>query len=154
VLSVCRRILHHEHEQDAEDAFQATFLILVRRAGAIRKRESIGSWLYGVAYRVARKAKACAARRTPRQAELQDVPRPEPPPEWLWRDLRPVLDEEVNHLPERYRAAFVLCYLSGQTNEQAAQHLGCPLGTVLSRLSRAREMLRTRLARRGLALTS
>jgi RNA polymerase sigma factor (sigma-70 family) len=152
VLSVCRRVLHHE--QDAEDAFQATFLVLVRRAGAIRKRESIGSWLYGVAYRVARKAKACAARRTPRQVELQDVPAPEPTPEWLWRDLRPVLDEEVSQLPERYRAAFVLCYLRGQTNEQAAQHLGCPLGTVLSRLSRAREMLRTRLARRGLALTS
>jgi RNA polymerase sigma factor (sigma-70 family) len=153
VLGVCRRALRHE--QDAEDAFQATFLVLARNAGTVRKRESVGSWLYGVAYRIARKARATRGRRQGRESQLQDVPAPaEASPEWVWREIRPVLDEEVNQLPPKYRLAFVLCYLEGKTNEQAARQLGCPLGTVLSRLARAREQLRGRLTRRGLAVSA
>src|SRR5439155_21191776 len=105
VLGVCRRILHHE--QDAEDAFQATFLVRLRQAHAIPKRQSIGSWLYRVAYRVALRAKA---KRPRRQTQLLDVPAAECMPD---RDLWSVLDEEVNQLPEKYRAPFLLCYLDG-----------------------------------------
>jgi RNA polymerase sigma factor (sigma-70 family) len=152
VLGVCRRVLHHE--QDAEDAFQAVFCVLARKAGAIRRGTAVGAWLYAVAGRVARKAKALQGRRHMRETDLSDVPAPNPPPEWMWRELRPILDEEVNRLPERYRRPFILCYLEGKTNEQAAAQLGCPLGTVSSRLVRARERLRTRLTRRGLALSA
>ena len=152
VLGVCRRVLGHE--QDAEDAFQATFLVLARKASSIRRRGAVGSWLYGVAYRIARKAKAGKERRPVSQSELPDVPAPEGSPEWAGRDLAPVVDEEVSRLPAVYRQPFILCYLEGKTNEQAARQLGCPLGTVLSRLARARDRLRTRLARRGLALSA
>jgi RNA polymerase sigma factor (sigma-70 family) len=151
VLGVCRRALNHE--QDAEDAFQATFLVLARNAGSVRKQESVGSWLYGVAYRIACKARTIRGRRRAREVELKEVPAEEGSPEWLWREVRPVLDEEVNRLPPKYRLVFVLCYLEGMTNEQAARQLGCPLGTVLSRLARAREQLRGRLTRRGLAVS-
>ena len=150
VLAVCRRVLGHE--QDAEDAFQATFLVLFRKAGSIGKRESVGSWLYSVAYRTARKASGKRARRQVRETELADVAAAEATPEWLARDVRAVLDEEVNRLPAKYRLPFVFCYFEGKTNEQAARLLGCPLGTVLSRLARARDRLRGRLTRRGLAI--
>jgi RNA polymerase sigma factor (sigma-70 family) len=150
VLSLCRRLLRHE--QDAEDAFQATFLILARKAASIGKREAVASWLYKVAYRVALAARKTTARHGTQALSL-DVPAREED-DLVWRDLRPVLDEEVSRLPERYRTPFVLCYLEGKTNEEAAEMLGCPKGTVLSRLSRARERLRKRLARRGLALTA
>jgi RNA polymerase sigma factor (sigma-70 family) len=149
VLAVCRRVLHHE--QDAEDAFQATFLVLFHKAGSIGKRAAVGSWLYSVAYRTARKARGRGARRQVREAELSDVPAAEASPEWLGREVRAVLDEEVNRLPAKYRLPLVLCYFEGKTNEQAARLLGCPLGTVLSRLARARDRLRGRLTRRGLA---
>ena len=149
VLGVCRRVLRHE--QDAEDAFQATFLVLVRKAGSIGKRQSVGSWLYRVAYRVALRAKVSASKRNARQRVITDVPAAEAVPDLFSRDVALVLDEEVNRLPEKYRAAFVLCYLDGKTNEQAAQELGCPKGTILSRLAWARERLRVRLTRRGLA---
>jgi RNA polymerase sigma factor (sigma-70 family) len=149
VLGVCRRVLRHE--QDAEDAFQATFLVLARKAASVGRREAIGPWLYRVAYRVALRAKARADRRPVRQARPEDVPAVERTPDLIWADLRPVLDEEVSRLPGKYRAAFVLCYLDGKTNEEAARELGCPTGTVLSRLAWARERLRGRLARRGLA---
>jgi RNA polymerase sigma factor (sigma-70 family) len=149
VLAVCRRVLRQE--QDAEDAFQATFLVLVRKAGSIGKRESVGSWLYSVACRTARKARGTRARRQMRETELSDVPAAEASPEWLGQEIRAVLDEEVNRLPAKYRLPFVFCYFEGKTNEQAARLLGCPLGTVLSRLARARERLRGRLTRRGLA---
>jgi RNA polymerase sigma factor (sigma-70 family) len=149
VLGVCRRVLRHE--EDAEDAFQATFLVLVRKAGAIGRRQAVGSWLYRVAYRVALRAKAGAAKRSALPTAALDVPADERVPDWVWGDLRPVLDDEVNRLPEKYRAPFVLCYLDGLTNEEAARELGCPKGTVLSRLAWARERLRARLARRGLA---
>jgi RNA polymerase sigma factor (sigma-70 family) len=151
VHNVCRRLLRDG--PDAEDAFQATFLLLVRRAAAIRDREAVGSWLYRVAYRVARRARATAAR----------APRPVPAEEWparadgddlVWRDLRPVLDDEVSRLPEKYRRAVVLCYLSGITTEEAARQLGCARGTVLSRLAWARDRLRGRLVRRGVTLSA
>jgi RNA polymerase sigma factor (sigma-70 family) len=152
VMGVCRRLLHQE--QDAEDVFQATFLVLARKAGAIRKREALGSWLYGVAARLARQARATAARRQAHERQIVDVAFSEPLAEFVWQDLRPVLDEEIEGLPRKYREAFVLCHLEGKTNEQAARELGCPLGTVLSRLSRARELLRLRLNRRGVSLTT
>ena len=150
VLGVCRRVLCHE--QDAEDAFQATFLVLVRNARSIRKSESLGSWLYGVASRIARRAKEVRARRAVQRVDLPNIAAPESCPDWLVRDLRPVLDEEVNRLPPKYRLPFVLCHVEGKTNEQAARELGCPVGTVLSRLARARGRLRARLNRRGLAV--
>jgi RNA polymerase sigma factor (sigma-70 family) len=150
VLGVCRRVV--QQEQDAEDAFQATFLVLFRQAGSIRKRRSVGSWLYGVAYRIARKARAKRARHAVRETELSDIPAPESTPAWMWQELRLVLDEEVNRLPVKYRVPFVLCHVEGKTNEQAAQQIGCPLGTVLSRLAWSRERLRGRLLRRGVIL--
>jgi RNA polymerase sigma factor (sigma-70 family) len=152
VLGVCRRMLGQE--QDVEDVFQATFLVLARKAAAIRKGEAVASWLYSVATRLARRARADAARRPAPERQVVDVPVEDPPPEIVWRELRPVLDEEINALPSRYRAAFVLCHLQGKTNEQAAGELGCPLGTVLSRLSRARALLRQRLMRRGVTLSA
>ena len=152
VLGVCRRVL--QHEQDAEDAFQAVFCVLARRAGSIRRRGTVGAWLHAVAYRIALKARKAKARRPLSATNLADIPAAADSPEWAWRELRPVLDEEVNRLPEKYRRTFVLCYLEGRTNEQAAAQLGCPLGTVLSRLARARQKLRGRLTRRGLALSA
>src|SRR5262249_19279208 len=151
VLGVCTRVLDSEH--DAEDAFQATFLVLVRKAGSIRAPELLGPWLYGVAQRTALKVKAAARRRRRLEKRLADLTHAPAPDDLIWRDLRPVLDEEVNRLPRRYRAAVVLCYLEGKTNEQAARILGCPQGTVFSRLAWARERLRRQLGRRGLALT-
>jgi RNA polymerase sigma factor (sigma-70 family) len=151
VLGICRRVLRHEH--DAEDAFQATFLMLVREAGAIGRREAVGSWLYRVAFRTALRARALAGRRAAREGALPDVPAPEETPDAVWADLRLVLDEEVSGLPAKYRAPFVLCYVDGKTNEEAARELGWPKGTVLSRLAWARERLRARLTRRGLAVS-
>ena len=154
VLRVCRGVLNDEH--DAQDAFQATFLVLVRKAGSVRNRASVASWLYGVAHRVSSRARVEAARRraherrlaaTVRESRLDDVE----PAAGPLADL-PALDEEIRRLPEKYRAAVVLCYLEGLTGEQAAEQLGWPSGTVRGRLSRARALLRTRLSRRGLEL--
>jgi RNA polymerase sigma factor (sigma-70 family) len=152
VLGVCRHVLRHE--QDAEDAFQATFLVLVRKAGSIGKRQAVGSWLSRVAYRVALRAKVEGDKRAVRETKTPELAASVRPPDLLWRDLRPILDEEVNRLPAKYRAPFILCYVDGKTNEEAAQELGCPKGTVLSRLAWARERLRTRLTRRGLTLSA
>jgi RNA polymerase sigma factor (sigma-70 family) len=154
VLRVCRRILRDAH--GAEDAFQATFLTLACKAGSIGKQEAVSSWLYKVAYRVALRAQAGAAKRATHERPMVDcLPARgvEPADEAAWRELGPLLDAEVRRLPEKYRAAFVLCYLEGKTNEEAAKELGCPKGTVLSRLSRARERLRKRLNQRGLAMS-
>jgi len=152
VLSLCQRILRDTHE--AEDAFQATFLLLARKAGSIGKRAAVAGWLYQVAYRVALRLRAKSARHSTCEESVDDLPAREGTDEVLWRDLRPVLDEEIDRLPEKYRLPFVLCYLQGHTNEEAAEQLGCPKGTILSRLARGREQLRSRLTRRGLALSA
>jgi RNA polymerase sigma factor (sigma-70 family) len=152
VWGVCRRVLGDAH--DAEDTFQATFLVLVRRAHTLGKPELLGNWLYGVAYRTALKAKTEAARRRTRETRLTEGAAAAAAPDLAWAELRPVLDEEVSRLPARYRAPFVLCYLDGKTNEEAARLLGCPKGTVLSRLAWARKRLRARLTRRGVTLSA
>ncbi len=150
VLGVCRRLL--PTAQDAEDAFQATFLTLVKRAGSIANGAALGAWLYRVAYRVALRARATLAARARRERPgVEDLPEAFRGDPVVAGDLRDVLDEEVNRLPARHRAAFVLCCLEGKTGAEAARELGCPPGTVSSRVTRARERLRRRLARRGLA---
>jgi RNA polymerase sigma factor (sigma-70 family) len=150
VLGLCRQILRDGHE--AEDAFQATFLVLVRNARTIRKHDSLGSWLYGVAQRTALRAKTQAKRRAHvGQGEAMAASEPE-----LERDseeLRPLIHEEVGRLPDKYRAPVILCYFEGQSHEKAAEQLDWPVGTVKGRLARAREMLQTRLSRRGIALS-
>jgi RNA polymerase sigma factor (sigma-70 family) len=152
VLGVCRRVLNDVHE--AEDAFQATFLVLVRKAAAIGRRESVGSWLHGVAFRTALKARAGLAARRKHERQVAAMPAEEPTPEVVWRDLRPVLDEEVDRLPKKYRDPVVLCYLEAKSYEEAAVTLGCSKGTLSTRLTRARELLRSRLAARGVTLSS
>ncbi len=152
VLALCRRVLRDAHE--AEDAFQATFLVFARKAGSIGRGEAVACWLYKVAYRIAIRLRAAALQRQLATAAPDELVAPCAPDDAEWRDLRPVLDDEIARLPEKYRAPFVLCYLEGRTNEEAAAQLGCPKGTVLSRLSRRRERLRERLARRGVALTA
>ncbi len=149
VLSVCRRLLHHQ--QDAEDAFQATFLVLVRKAATVRPRDRVGPWLYGVARMTAVRARAAAARRRAREAPLADLPDPAPRPD---ADLAAVIDEELARLPEKYRAPIVLCDLGGMTHRDAAKQLGWPQGTVSGRLFRGRQLLAARLARRGVVTTA
>jgi RNA polymerase sigma factor (sigma-70 family) len=152
VWGVCRRLLAAAH--DAEDAFQATFLVLVRRAGSIGKRESVRSWLYGVAYRVAARARSGVARRQSREKPLGDLPRIDPAADVGWRELRPILDEEISRLPEKQRLPIILCHLEGKTHDEAARELGCPRATVATRITRGRERLRRQLLRRGLALSA
>jgi RNA polymerase sigma factor (sigma-70 family) len=147
VWGVCRRILKDPH--DAADAFQATFLVLVRKAATVRVDDSLGRWLYGVSRRVAVRAKRTAARRSTREGRGGEmVVGPDPAPDRS--ELLTVLDEEIARLPERFRAAVVLCDLGDMTHEEAARQLGCAVGTVGSRLVRGRERLRDRLTRRGL----
>jgi RNA polymerase sigma factor (sigma-70 family) len=152
VLRVCRRVLRHE--QDAEDAFQATFLILAKDPGSIHKRESLGSWLYGVAYRTAMAAKRKAGRRRNHEARLQasrtDL-KSVPP---TWDDVQVVLDEEIQRLPESFRTAFVLCVLEGKTVVAAAAEVVVKEGTLSWRLTRARQRLRKQLAARGIELSA
>jgi RNA polymerase sigma factor (sigma-70 family) len=149
VLRVCRRVLRHE--QDAEDAFQASFLVLARNAGSIRKREAIASWLHGVAYRIAMNARRSAARRRAHEARLSVRPPSTSP---SWDDVQSVLDEEIQHLPQRFREAFVQRVLESRSGPEAAAALGWKEGTVKSRLSRARRLLQGRLERRGIQLTA
>ncbi|MDR3619068.1 MAG: sigma-70 family RNA polymerase sigma factor [Paludisphaera borealis] len=152
VLGVCRRVLRDEH--DVEDAFQATFLVLVRSAGAIRRGELVGPWLHGVAQRVAVRTRAGAARRFVRERSGSDVESLALAPaarDQSHAELRTILDAELARLPEALRAPLVLCYLEGLTHEQAAGRLRQPVGTIRSRLSRGRDRLRTRLARRGVS---
>jgi RNA polymerase sigma factor (sigma-70 family) len=149
VLGVCRRVLDDPHA--AEDAFQATFLVLVRKARTLGARDAIGHWLYGVAHRVAVRARADAVRRRARERDGAAAAAPVPAEEPGRSALAAVLDDELSKLPARYRAPIVLCYLEGLTHEAAADRLGWPVGTVKGRLSRARDLLRSRLTRRGVA---
>jgi RNA polymerase sigma factor (sigma-70 family) len=150
VFGVCRRVLGNVH--DAEDAFQAAFLVLARKAKAVLKRAAVGSWLYTVAYRTALEARAANARRRQVEKQVSAMPHPEvAPPEP--QDWRPLLDQELSRLPEKYRAPVVLCDLGGVSRRDAARQLSLSEGTLSSRLATARRMLAKRLARHGLALS-
>src|SRR5207245_3650142 len=142
------------HTQDAEDVFQATFLVLARKAGSVRWRPSVGNWLYEVAYRLASEAKGKAARRRVHEQRAAKVIKPEPASEAVWGELCAVLDEELRRLPMRFRTPLLLCYLQGRTRDQAARELGWSLRTLDRRLERGREQLRIRLTRRGVTLSA
>jgi RNA polymerase sigma factor (sigma-70 family) len=151
VWGVCRRILRNEH--DAEDAFQAAFVVLVRRAASILPREMVGNWLYGVAVQTALKARATVAKKSSRERQVTEVPeRGKMEPEQS-QELQPVLDKQLSLLPEKYRSVIVLCDLEGRTRKEAARQLGVPEGTVAGRLARARTLLAKRLAQQGVALS-
>lgn len=149
VLGVCLRVLRHR--QDAEDAFQATFLVLARKAGSVSPRDAVGNWLHGVALQTAVRARAITMKRRRREAVVSSVPETAAR-EAGWDDVAEVLDEELGRLPNHYRAVLLLCDVEGRTRADAARHLGCPEGSVSSRLSRARAMLAMRLTRRGVTL--
>jgi RNA polymerase sigma factor (sigma-70 family) len=151
VFGVCRRILRNHH--DSEDAFQATFLVLARKAGSVARRETLGCWLSRVAYHVALEVRDVNARRQAREQSLADAPHPVVPPGEP-QDWRPLLDAELNRLPEKYRSAIVLCDLEGRPRKEAAGLLGLPEGTLSSRLAMGRKMLGERLTRRGVSLTA
>lgn len=156
VLAVCRRALNGSH--DAEDAFQAAFLTLARKAATIRDREYVAGWLCEVAHRIAVRSRGAGARRRAREARvlaMSDAVRPSEQENLASREeIRPVIQEEVHRLPEKYRAPVVLSYFEGKSNEEVAELLKWPVGTVKGRLSRARDLLRARLKRRGLALSA
>jgi RNA polymerase sigma factor (sigma-70 family) len=152
VLGVCRRVLGNRDE--AEDAFQATFLVLARKAAAIARREQLANWLHGVARRAALDARARASRQKAREKRLGAMLPVEPPDQTMTNELRTILDEELARLPERHRAAIVLCELEGMSRREAAARLGISEGTLSSRLARAKSRLRDRLTRRGFALST
>jgi RNA polymerase sigma factor (sigma-70 family) len=155
VLGVCRRVL--QHDQDSEDAFQATFVVLARKAKTISKHDSVASWLYKVAHRVGLRQRLNKSRRQSQEHQLRERYAAHRSEDSLHgvvqREVKQILDEEIQRLPEKYRAPILLCYLQGQTNEAAATLLCCPTGTVKIRLLRGREMLRKRLVKRGVALS-
>jgi RNA polymerase sigma factor (sigma-70 family) len=151
VWGVCRSILRSHH--DAEDAFQATFCVLVRKAAMVRDREAIGNWLYGVAHQTALRMRAHAARRGGREGQVVTMPEPTAAEQDFCNDLRSCIDRELSQLPEKYRVLLVLCDLEGKTRKDVARQLALPEGTVAGRLSRARAMLARRLSREGLAVT-
>ncbi|HEY7315185.1 MAG TPA: sigma-70 family RNA polymerase sigma factor [Gemmataceae bacterium] len=151
VWGVCRRVLHHHH--DAEDAFQATFLVLVRKAATVEPKEMVGNWLYGVAYQTALKARSVSTRRREREKQMVEMAEPAVEEREVWNDLQPLLDQELSCLPDKYRVPIVLCDLEGKTRKEAARQLGWPEGTVAGRLAAGRKMLARRLARRGGALS-
>jgi RNA polymerase sigma factor (sigma-70 family) len=152
VLNLCRRMIGNW--QDAEDAFQAAFLVLARKAAVVVPRESVGNWLYGVAYRTARRAKAASARHYAREKQVKDMPHPAIEQVPGAGDAELVLDEELNRLPAKYRLPVVLCELEGRTRKEVTRQLKLPEGTLSSRLATARRMLARRLTRRGVALSS
>jgi RNA polymerase sigma factor (sigma-70 family) len=150
VFGVCRRLLRHA--QDAEDAFQATFLVLARRAAVVQPREAVGDWLFGVAHRTALEARRRIARRRTRETQVDSLPEtpvelPDTP-----LDLLPLLDTEISRLPEKYRLPVILCELQGRSRKEVASQLRIPEGTLSSRLAAARKMLAARLTRRGVSL--
>src|SRR5580704_12853827 len=150
VFGVCRRVVGNHH--DAEDAFQATFLVLARKASSVRPRERVANWLHGVALRTAMKANARTTKRRAREKQVTEMPEPEAPQQGQWRDLQPLLDQELNGLPENYRLPILLCDLEGKAIKEAAQQLGWPQGTLAGRLARGRKLLARRLANRGVVL--
>jgi len=152
VFGVCRQVL--QQPQDAEDSFQACFLVLARKADSIRQGQSLAGWLYRVAYHMALRSRVAAARRRASERQAAEMILVDPIPDPGWRELQPVLHEEVNRLSAKYREPVVLCYLQGKSHEQAARELGWPIGTVKGRLGRARALLRQRLTRRGLTLAA
>ena len=153
VLGVCRHILRRP--QDVDDAFQATFLVLVRKARSIRVDESLGPWLYGVAYRTALRARSKVARHHLEETGPTWKRRAAEPAggAFVW-EIRPMLHEELNRLPEKYRSPIVLCHLEGKSHEEAARMLDWPVGTLSGRLSRGRQLLKDRLQRRGLTASA
>jgi RNA polymerase sigma factor (sigma-70 family) len=150
VLWLCRRLLREAHQ--ADDAFQATFLILARKAHSIRG--AVGAWLHGVAYRVACRMRAAVRQRNAPLAGQDDIDSSNPPDEVSWREVCDLLHEELERLPQKYKAPLVLCYLQGQTRDEVAQQLGLPLGTLKLRLEQGKDRLRARLARRGVELSA
>jgi RNA polymerase sigma factor (sigma-70 family) len=150
VLSVCRRVLGHAH--DAEDAFQATFLVLARKAASLREGGKLVNWLHGVAYRMARYARRTIVRRRAHEAKVPTPPPPVPAWQAAWNEVQAVLHEEIERLPQLLRGPFLLCYLEGRSGAEAARQLGLKEGTIWSRLAKARQLLRERLARRGVEL--
>jgi RNA polymerase sigma factor (sigma-70 family) len=152
VMGICRQILRHHH--DADDAFQATFLILVRKARSIRVVDSLAPWLSSVAFRTAQRARELAARYRSVDSEQMGEPTALSPDEAFQFDVRPLLYEELGRLPGKFRDAIVLCHLEGKSHEEAARLLHAPIGTVNSRLSRGRRLLRSRLERRGVTVSA
>lgn len=154
VYGVCLRVLHDAHA--AEDAFQATFLVLLRKSPTLKAPRLLANWLYGVAYRVASKAKLKLSRRESRehsQADLTSVAAPLGREDLEWEEIRSIMDEEISRLPEKHRGPLVLCDLEGRTHAEAARELGCPAGSMSWRLEKARETFRQRLRRRGVKLS-
>ncbi|HVS35732.1 MAG TPA: sigma-70 family RNA polymerase sigma factor, partial [Gemmataceae bacterium] len=147
VLAVCRRILRHV--QDAEDAFQATFLVLAKKAAVVADREAVAGWLHGVAYRAALGARSAALRRRAKERQVEAMPHPIAPPQDDQRELLEMLDRELARLPEKYRLPVVLCELQGRSRKDAAKQLGLPEGTLSSRLAAARKTLAARLSAGG-----
>jgi RNA polymerase sigma factor (sigma-70 family) len=150
VLGVCRRVLGNP--EDAEDAFQATFLVLVRKAATVRPRKMVGNWLYGVAYRTAMKARVMRAKRSTKEKQARERPAPEPPGDGVTAELLAQLDAELNRLPDKYRVPVILCDLEGKTRREAARLLGLPEGTLSWRLAQAKKMLARKLSRHGAVL--
>ena len=153
VLGVCERVLRNAH--DAEDACQATFLVLARKASSVRKWGSVASWLHGVAWRVARRLQTRLARRSNHeQAAAAHKPLLSEPADLSWREVSRLIDEELNRLPETCKAPLVLCYFEGLTQDEAARELGWSVGALRGRLERGREKLRFRLVRRGITASA
>jgi RNA polymerase sigma factor (sigma-70 family) len=151
VWGVCCRLLRSD--QDAEDAFQATFLVLVQKAATLPNRETVGNWLYGVARQTAVRMRAIDAKRGVRERQVAVIPEPATAEQYVWNDLLPVLDEELSRLPNKYRVLIVLCELEGVTRKEVARRLGIPEGTAASRLAAARAMLAKRLTRREIVMS-
>ncbi|HZV07618.1 MAG TPA: sigma-70 family RNA polymerase sigma factor [Gemmataceae bacterium] len=151
VLGVCRRVLRNAH--DAEDAFQATFLVLVRKAASLRSRELLANWLYGVAYRTAMKARTMNAKHRAREKQASEMPRSETSADSTHEELLAQLDHELSRLPDKYRVPVVLCELEGRSRKEVARLLGMPEGTLSWRLAHAKKMLAKRLSRHGMAIS-